>query len=228
MRILLVSATMPEIRPVLGKQHFLGEENDHLFHYRSKDNLLDVLLPGIGMVQTAFHLGKHLERQQYDLAINAGIAGAYTDLLRIGDVVNIQEECITELGAEDGDDFLSPFKLGLMDPDSMPYKEGRLINETKIRLESMKKLPSVRGATSNTIHGNASSIKRIRSLFNADVESMEGAAFLYACLSDQIPCLQIRSVSNYVEERDKTRWNIELAIRNLNKVMEEVLTELSH
>ncbi|MCX6252048.1 MAG: futalosine hydrolase [Bacteroidetes bacterium] len=226
MRILLVSATMAEIRPLLVKQCFLGEENDYLFNYQSQQNLVDVLLPGIGMMQTAFHLGKQFGNMQYDLAINAGIAGAYTDSLKIGEVVNITEECITELGAEDGDNLLSLFELGLMDPDATPYKGGRLVNETAILINAIAKLRTVKGATANTIHGNIHSIMKIKSLFNADVESMEGAAFLFSCLSSKIPCYQIRSISNYVEERDKTRWNIELAVKNLNKILEEVLNEL--
>jgi len=70
------------------------------------------------------------------------------------------------------------------------------------------------------------SILKIRSLFNADVESMEGAAFLFSCLTSKVPCFQVRSISNYVEERDKTRWNLELAFKNLNKALWEIINEL--
>ncbi|KKO19734.1 MAG: hypothetical protein BROFUL_01556 [Candidatus Brocadia fulgida] len=47
---------------------------------------------------------------------------------------------------------------------------------------------------------------------------MEGAAFFYACLMERIPCLQIRTISNYIEDRNKGRWNVPLAIDNLNTI----------
>ena len=44
---------------------------------------------------------------------------------------------------------------------------------------------------------------------------MEGAALFYVCLHEQIPFLEIRAISNYVELRDPTKWDIPLAIENL-------------
>ena len=46
---------------------------------------------------------------------------------------------------------------------------------------------------------------------------MEGAALHYVCNSFNIPYLQIRSISNYIGERDKSKWEIKKAIENLNK-----------
>ena len=40
------------------------------------------------------------------------------------------------------------------------------------------------------------------------IESMEGAALHYVCLMEKIPFLQIRSISNYIGERDKKKWNM--------------------
>jgi futalosine hydrolase len=45
---------------------------------------------------------------------------------------------------------------------------------------------------------------------------MEGAAVLYSCEQTGIPCLQVRSISNYVEPRSKESWKIDLAVKNLN------------
>jgi len=54
-------------------------------------------------------------------------------------------------------------------------------------------------------------------------ESMEGAAFFYACKQAGVPCLQIRAVSNYVEKRNRDAWQIGLAIKNLNSFAAEFL-----
>ena len=56
---------------------------------------------------------------------------------------------------------------------------------------------------------------------------MEGAAFFYVCLQEKIPFLQIRSISNYVEKRNKSNWNIPLAIDNLNVVLLDIINSLN-
>jgi len=54
---------------------------------------------------------------------------------------------------------------------------------------------------------------------------MEGAAFHYACLKEKVPYAEIRSISNYVEKRDRSKWNIPLAIKNLNDFFIVLLNE---
>ena len=51
---------------------------------------------------------------------------------------------------------------------------------------------------------------------------MEGAAFFQVCEKFNIPCLQIRSVSNKVEKRDLQKWDIDLAVKNLNEEVEKL------
>ncbi|MEI6682644.1 MAG: futalosine hydrolase [Bacteroidota bacterium] len=232
MRILLVAATTFEIRPFLEKIPLVSIISEHVSRYQYKEVTVDVLITGVGMVPTSWFLGKQLATEHYHLALNAGIAGTFNKSLVIGSVVNVVEDCIPELGAEDGDHFLSVFDLGLADPDSRPYQGGRLINDSideaaLVNLAPVSKLPKVKGITSNTVRGNPDSISRIRQLSAADLESMEGAAFLYCCLSEKIPCLQLRAISNLVEERDKSRWNLALALKNLNKVLWDLATSHS-
>ena len=64
-------------------------------------------------------------------------------------------------------------------------------------------------------------------MYQADLESMEGAAFFYSCLAAGVPFTEIRSVSNFVAERDKSHWNIPLAIQNLDKTLDHLLKELA-
>jgi len=45
---------------------------------------------------------------------------------------------------------------------------------------------------------------------------MEGAAFFAGCERANGDFIQIRTVSNYVEKRDKSKWEMPLAIKNLN------------
>ena len=55
---------------------------------------------------------------------------------------------------------------------------------------------------------------------------MEGAALHFVCLQQKISFIQIRSVSNYVGERNKSSWKMEEAINQLNKTLITFLQQL--
>ena len=59
------------------------------------------------------------------------------------------------------------------------------------------------------------------------IESMEGAAVFYVCNWLGIPCYQVRAVSNFVEPRDSSKWNIPLALENLKEALLNVLKKLT-
>lgn len=231
MNILLVSATLFEIKPLPVQLLLTDRQNDQLSAYYLNNTEVDILITGVGMVATACFLGRQLALKNYDLAINAGVAGSFDELLTPGTVVNVVEDYFCDLGAEDGDNFRSVFDLGLTDPDSNPYTGGRLINNPfgsgmLYNNDILSRLAEVKALTSNTVHSKADHISRIRSINPADIETMEGAAFFFACLSAGVPCLQLRSISNPVGERDRSSWNLDLAIQNLNKVLWSIITSL--
>ncbi len=102
-------------------------------------------------------------------------------------------------------------------------KEVFLAPVKKFQAPVLRQLKKVKGITINTVHGNKKSISKVISLYQPDVESMEGAAFFYACNKFNIPALQLRSVSNYVERRNVKNWNIPLAVKNLNEAVISLL-----
>jgi futalosine hydrolase len=57
---------------------------------------------------------------------------------------------------------------------------------------------------------------------------MEGAAIFYVCLMENIPFAEIRSISNYAGEMDKSKWNIPLAIKILCETVEKVMEEITY
>jgi futalosine hydrolase len=61
-----------------------------------------------------------------------------------------------------------------------------------------------------------------------DVETMEGAAFFAFCLQQGCAFAEIRAVSNVVGERDHARWNIPLALQNLQSALRTFRNNLSH
>jgi futalosine hydrolase len=222
MNILLVTATAFEIAPLAGMMHSQGNNGTKLHKYRYNGHNIDILCTGIGMTATAFYLGKTLPGN-YDTVINAGLAGSFDRSITIGDVVKVGTDRFAELGAEDGDDFLTIAELNLPDDNAYLFANGALVNTSVIANPELDLLPEVEGITVNTVHGNEESIRNTVKRFNPSVESMEGAAFLYCCKVEKIPCVQVRAISNYVERRNKDTWNIPLAIRNLNNTVKNIL-----
>jgi len=196
MRILVVAATPFEVENIDSK---------------IKNHNFELLITGVGMVATAFALGRHLAGNSYDLAINLGIAGSFDRSIALGEVVEVTEDRFSEMGAEDGDDFLSLDQLGF----------GESGMKSSYELPATFGLKKVSAITVNTVHGNEKSIKNV--IASTQLESMEGAAFFYACKQAGLQALQIRAVSNYVERRNRDAWQIGLAIKNLNTFAVEFL-----
>ena len=80
--------------------------------------------------------------------------------------------------------------------------------------------------TSDIITDKKNVNKQIKKKFNADIESMEGAAFHFVCLQKSVPFLQVRSISNKVGIRDKSKWNIPVALKNLSIELITILDDL--
>ena len=209
-KILIVAATGFEIAPLLT---FLENyKTSQPFHYQLNSKEIKILITGAGIAFTSYALGKFYATNTVDLAINIGIAGAFNRNLALGEVVNVQSDCFGDFGVELADgSFSSIFQLDWMNPNQFPFVNRMLINSL-----SQPTLKAVKGMTINKVHGNENSISKL-DLSKIDIESMEGAAFFYATQIEKIPCFQFRSISNYVENRDKSNWNIPLAINQLNE-----------
>ena len=76
-----------------------------------KDKFKDcnVLITGMGMINTSIEITKELMQDKYDLVINMGVAGSFSKDYVIGDVVEVVEDNFSEFGFEDGNDFGLPF-----------------------------------------------------------------------------------------------------------------------
>lgn len=218
MHILIVSATQFEVKPLL---EYLQIQPSAPGIYNAARPVnghdVQVLITGIGMVNTAYAMGRY-GNGAYDLIINAGVCGAFDRSVPPGTLVHVTEDVLSEMGAEDGDGFLTYGQMGL--PGEYRFS-GRLSDS----FGALASLKQVKGITVNTVHGNERSIDWIKQLYSPDVESMEGAAFFAAC-PDAGNVAQVRSISNHVEKRDKSKWQMPLAIKNLNDFLIEFINEL--
>ncbi|MBK9337762.1 MAG: futalosine hydrolase [Lewinellaceae bacterium] len=225
MDILLVAATPFEVAPILTfLEHNFQKKGDASFE---KDGVaVHPLITGVGMASTAWHLGRYLALYRPDWVLNAGVAGAFDRSFQPGEVVQVVADRFGDLGVEEADGrFTDMFELGLIAPDEPPFEQGLLRNPVA---ENFGFLPAVRGLTVNRVHGGATSIEAVQKKYpDIQVETMESAAFFYACLLADVPFSAIRSISNYVEPRNRAAWELGLAIERLNEVLVEMLLIIS-
>jgi futalosine hydrolase len=214
MKILVVAATHGEASALT---HRLGGGGiaQRLAAHRHAGHDLDILVTGVGMVATAAWCSRALTANRYDMALNFGVCGAFDPALALGTVVHVVSDRIAELGAEDGHRFLTLGELGLLEPEDLPFAREDLVNPEPPANQALAALPPVSGITVNTVHGHEPSIAVAIERFHPHVESMEGAAFMYACLIHNVRFAQVRAVSNLVERRDRARWQMVEAIQAL-------------
>jgi futalosine hydrolase len=208
-KILLVAATAAEIAPTLAVMGIPVTADRGLFLTNDGNRDVMAVITGVGMVNTAFELGK-LIGTHFDVVINAGLAGSFIGF-GTGDVVNVTQDCFSELGAEDDKRFLSI--------DDMGFGAQRITMRNLFENEFTGGIPKSNGITVNMVHGNEKSIQRVIEKFQPHVETMEGAAFIHAANEFNWRAIQVRAISNLVEKRNKENWNIGLAVQNLNKVL---------
>jgi futalosine hydrolase len=201
MKILLIAATEVEIPPVNSTKH-----------------QLNTLVTGPGMVATVYELTRHLHSHKYDLVINCGLAGSFDRSIPLGEIVQVTEDVFSELGAENDTEFLDLEAIGLTG-------KIRFQNNNPLNIE-INKFRKVKSITVNTVHGNETSIEKIKKRLNPHVETMEGAAFYFVCEKENIPTIQLRAISNYVEKRNKEAWKITLALENLTREINQLIENI--
>jgi futalosine hydrolase len=227
-RILVVTATDAEVSRLVAGLEPLPGPSPRLRAYRRHAHAVDVLTTGAGMVATAMWCSGLFARERYDLALNAGVCGSFRAALIPGAVVHVTSDCIADLGAEDGDAFLTVHDLKLVGEDEFPYRGGRIVNVAPPRNTALAALEQVTGITVNTVHGNAATIARAVERLDPDIESMEGAAFMSSCLLHGVPFAQVRAVSNVVERRNRAAWKLGDAIGALGEEMLRIIEDAGH
>ena len=215
MFILVVAATSNEVNTTLD---WLKNLNG-----RVTDHEVKVLISGVGSAATTYALATQLSLRKPDLAIQAGIGGSFSRQYPPVSTVLVRDEVFADLGVFDDGGFSDIFDLGLAAADEKPFENRVLVNRL-IKNWQQLSLPIVRGATINCISSTQKQFSAIAKKYNAEVESMEGAAVHYTCILEDVPFLQIRTISNFVGERDKKNWMLKEAIAELNIKLQEILT----
>jgi futalosine hydrolase len=210
MSLLLCAATTFEIQPTLD---FIKKQQ--------LDKQITVLFTGVGLLASTYTLTKEICVQRPEMIIQAGIAGSLDAKLALAQVVVVKTEVIGDLGVDEQNSFRDLFSLGFIQKDLPPFQNGKLVNP--YLPNNATDLLQVDGVSVNEISTSKSRISYYQQALGAQVESMEGAALHFVALQEKIPFLQLRSISNYIGERDKQAWKLQEAINTLNSKLQELI-----
>lgn len=218
--LVAVAATAAELAPLLPAQA-VPVWPQRLWASPAGQPLRHYLATGPGTAPTAYWLGRHLALFKPAFALNVGVCGAFRRSLPLASVVQVVQDAFADLGAWDvNGSWLDMAQLGLpigsIGPEPL---YNTLANPTPLACG----LAHATGITVESVSGYGPEIARRTQRWNADVETMEGAAFFYTCLQAQVPFAAIRAVSNYVEPRNRAAWQLSAALQALGNSAVQII-----
>lgn len=195
-------------------------------------------LSGIGKTNAAHTASCLIRDFSPGLIINFGIGGAYPSAgLKIGDIAVAEREIYGDEGFADRSGFHGAEHIGIP-----LLKKGRksFFNEFPMDKRFTQKAVKISRAaagnfspalaiksgifiTVSTCTGTKKKALEMRERFGALCENMEGAAIAHIATMYDIPCIEIRGISNIVEDRDTGRWEIRRASENCQKLLIDFL-----
>ncbi len=184
---------------------------------RLEDRAALLVVAGMGKTNAAHGLTAALERTPTMGVIGFGVGGAYPGSdLGVGDTALASAEIYGDEGVETPEGWISTEGIGipLLERDgvaifnhfplSIPRvaRAAAMLEEGGIRTRTGAFLTV--SACSGTTRRGAELARR----FDAICETMEGAAYAHVAALYGLPFLEVRAMSNLVEDRDLSRWSL--------------------
>jgi len=195
-----------------------------------------ICVGGVGKINAAAATAAMIERLKPQLVINTGCAGAYFGSgLHIGDLAIAKEEILGDEGATTSSGWLDLKEMNLPYLTSkgqsyyniLPLSNQVTTDAIRFAHDKHIKITTGRFITLSTCSGSLDSGHALTSRFNGIAENMEGAAVALTCLRYGVDCLELRGISNMVEERDLDKWNIRLAVDNAQDFVLKYIGEIA-
>jgi futalosine hydrolase len=173
-------------------------------------NAAGFLATGMGLVEATLALTRHLSGTGgiYQGVINIGIAGAFMgNGLHLLDLCLADREVLGDLGIC-LPDRIAEFSPDLPAPREISLKGGLLTRAEKTLASAAISCRIGTFVTVNCVSGTKARGDQLRKRHQAICENMEGAALARVCQSFRMPFLELRCISNLVEERNTANWRL--------------------
>jgi futalosine hydrolase len=236
--ILILAATPQEIVLL---EHALGSavhRKTAVFNYaegRLGHQTVVICAGGIGKINAAATAAVLIERCQPRLVINTGCAGAYlASGLSVGQLAVASDEFLGDEGVLTSAGWQDLRFMGIpavihgsrLYHNAIPLSKHPA--EKAMQLADNYGVRLVRGRfiTVSTCSGSRQRGEELARRFHGICENMEGAAVAQTCLRYGVDCLEIRGVSNLVDERDMKSWDIPRAVEAAQRFVLKYIEEM--
>lgn len=166
---------------------------------------------GMGLLNFATNLtyliaSAKLQGIHFSAVYILGVCGAYPGRgVNVLDVVRVDSECVGDMGYQEKDGSFYPF------PSSV---RATAVEHAPAQVQKLK---SAVGVSVNCCTGTEEQGLLRARMFDADIENMEGAAGIAACMAHNMPVFEIRAVCNMATTRDRASWKFQEALSALRK-----------
>jgi futalosine hydrolase len=182
------------------------------------------VVSGIGAVNAALATQAGILEHQPSMILSVGIGGAYPSSgLQPGDAAVSSVITYAGLGAMDGEQFLDLEQLGfpLLERGGTKMFNTLPVSDLFRDFAEAAGITYGRFLTLETVTGSLETASRLeKQVPGALVEGMEGAGVAHVAFKHNIPCLEVRGISNMVGPRDRNKWKIPEAMRALSRALE--------
>ena len=195
---------------------------------RAHHKTYDVMITGPGVFNAAHGLTVYLETSSPALVLHTGIAGVFKQTgCATGDVAIATQEHYIHTGVQRNCLENDPLPFDLIDANPLTRKGVYSFDQDRVdhahdilsRAFSASKINIIKGPfiTVSSITSSFEHADKLYSIFSPVMEAMEGAACAHVAALYDLPIIEVRAASNRVGEKDKSKWDIELAVKKLGQ-----------
>lgn len=170
--------------------------------------------------ETAFAMGKALQKERYHLVLFAGFADSLNKFMKVGDVVNVINDQAADLGYENNEGIQNFYELAYLNKNDHPHQRGGFINMSSAYFNVFLPFMKTAAITSSILGGSFEKRATKMDRYSMHIETSNGIAFQYACLHVGVPFYQLRAIqSNWTDNTT----NKALASQNLNNSLYQII-----
>jgi futalosine hydrolase len=197
----------------------------------------DLVITGIGAVNTAHALTHYLATHPTpSVVVQTGIAGAFVPAeIPVGSVVLADTEIYGDLGVLTLDGWQPMEEIGIPLVEARGERPARF-NYFPLDATLVARAVAIAGPlvtrtgpflTLSIVTGVQILGDELYERFGAICESMEGAAAAHVCAIHDVRFLEVRGISNLIEDRDRSKWKIREAADAAQQVVLRIIEDLS-
>jgi len=212
---------------------FIGRRE--VFHGMIAGRHTLLAMTGIGKVNAASTATTLLEHFEPEILINTGCAGAYEGSgLSVGDLAIATAEVFGDEGVMTPDGWRPLELIGIPALSRNGEIYFNRFPLTRWAIDKVMYIAETEGislhrgefVTVSTTSGTAKRGEELFQRYGCICENMEGAAAAQVAALFGVDCLEIRGISNLVEDRDLARWDIPTAVERAQRFIVQFISAL--